>query len=159
MEGGRCFRLKYPRLFLISNEREAKVGEVVEGSRECHLFVWEEELLMSLREDLEGMMWSNREDEWRWSLEESGAFTVKSAYAHLMGLVGPKGLWNSDEERVFVRLWKSPAPSKVVAFAWKVLLNRVPTKANLAVRNVLDPETTNLCVLCNSGVETTNHLF
>jgi len=61
--GERCFRLKYPRLFLVSNQREAKVGEVGLVSamgREWmftwrrHLFVWEEELLVSLMEDLEG---------------------------------------------------------------------------------------------------------
>ena len=61
--GERCFRLKCPRLFLVSNQREAKVGEVGLVSamgREWmftwrrHLFVWEEELLVSLMEDLEG---------------------------------------------------------------------------------------------------------
>lgn len=64
-----------------------------------------------------------------------------------------------DKNRVFGKFWKSPAPSKVVAFAWKVLLDRVPTKVNLAIRNVLQPEDPTLCVMCNCGVETTNHLF
>ena len=144
--GERSFMLKYPRLYLISNQREAKVGEVrvvVEAGREWrfrwrrHLFVWEEELLVSLMEDLEGMMWSNQEDVWRWNLEESGIFTVKSTYDYLLSLLGSVDLWNG-EERVFHRLWKSPAPSKIVAFAWKVLLNRVPTKANFALRDVLN---------------------
>jgi hypothetical protein len=60
---------------------------------------------------------------------------------------------------VFENLWKSPAPSKVVMFAWKVLLNRVPTKVNLALRNVLDPEESSLCVMCNSVEESSTHLF
>ncbi|RHN71145.1 putative reverse transcriptase zinc-binding domain-containing protein [Medicago truncatula] len=166
--GKRCFRLKYPRLYSISNQREARVGEVGVVSEvgrvwlfswRRHLFVWEEELLVSLMEDLEGMRWYNREDEWRWNLEELGVFSIKLAYGYLMGLVEPEDSWNIEEERMFVRLWKSPAPSKVVAFAWKVLLNCVPTKANLALRNVLTPGTTSLCVLCNGSGETTNHLF
>lgn len=60
---------------------------------------------------------------------------------------------------MFEKLWKSPALSKVVAFAWKVLLNRVPTKVNLALRNVLAPEESNVCVMCNMGEESSLHLF
>jgi len=30
--------------------------------------MWEEELLVSLKEDLEGMVWSLAEDGWKWSL-------------------------------------------------------------------------------------------
>jgi len=41
------------------------------------------------------------------------------------------------EEKVFDYLWKSPAPSKLVAFYWTLLLNRMPTRKNLAVRNAL----------------------
>lgn len=47
--------------------------------------------------------------------------------------------WREEEKRVFKGLWESPTPSKVVAFARKVLLNRIPTKANLALRNVINP--------------------
>jgi len=45
-----------------------------------------------------------------------------------------------EEKRVFRQIWKSPAPSKVVAFAWKLLLDRIPTRMNLARMNVLSPE-------------------
>jgi len=85
--GNRCFRLKYPRLFMISDQKEAKVGEVgvmTEWGRDWrfiwrrNLFVWEEELLSSLTEDLEGMIWSSNEDLWRWNLDDNGVFTVKS---------------------------------------------------------------------------------
>lgn len=60
---------------------------------------------------------------------------------------------------MFHNLWKNPAPSKVVAFAWKALLNRVPTKANLALRNVLGPEESTLCPMCNGAEESSIHLF
>lgn len=51
-KGDTCFRDKYPRLFLISTQKEAKVGEVgVESDQGVvwrftwrrHLFLWEEE--------------------------------------------------------------------------------------------------------------------
>jgi hypothetical protein len=31
---------------------------------------------------------------------------------------------------VFENIWKSAAPSKVAAFAWKMLHDRLPTKSN-----------------------------
>lgn len=52
-----------------------------------------------------------------------------------------------------------PVPSKVVAFAWKVLLNRIPTKVNLRVRNILPLDGSEMCVLCNRREETCVHLF
>lgn len=64
-----------------------------------------------------------------------------------------------EEKEVFHNLWKNLAPSKVVAFAWKVLLNRVPTKDNLALRNVLPPEESTLCPMCNGAEESAIHLF
>jgi hypothetical protein len=66
---------------LISNQREALAGDVGavtdtgtmwNVSWRRHLFVWEEELLVSLMEDLEGMHWSQEEDKWMWNLEELG---------------------------------------------------------------------------------------
>ena len=59
--GEGSFRSKYPRLFSISNQKESMVGElgVVEGSStewnfewRQELFAWEEQLLVSLMEDL-----------------------------------------------------------------------------------------------------------
>lgn len=112
-----------------------------------HLFMWEEEVLLSLLEDLEGARLGIQVDAWRWKLEESGLFSVNLAYKKLEALVSSEVIWNDEERCVFDNLWKSPAPSKVVALAWKVFLNRVPTKVNLALRNVLGPETNLLCVL------------
>lgn len=69
-----------------------------------NLFVWEEELLLSLMEDLEGMIWSSNDDVWRWSLEDTRFFTVKSAYEKLEGLAVREEVWDVEEERVFHNL-------------------------------------------------------
>jgi len=105
------------------------------------------------------MVWTNQEDAWRWRLKETGAFSVKSAYEKLEGLVATDDLWGEEEKRVFENLWKNLAPSKVVAFVWKVFLNRVPIKHNLALRNVLPPDESTLCVMCNMVEESSIHLF
>jgi len=121
--------------------------------------MWEEEVLISLKEDLEGSILSTQDNVWRWKLEESGVFSVKSSYRKLEALVSTEVMWTEEEKGVFDNMWKSPAPSKVVAFAWRVLLNRAPTKVNLALRNVLGPEDSTFCVLCNTVEESSCHLF
>jgi hypothetical protein len=109
--------------------------------------VWEENLVEELMADLEGMSLRSEEDGWRWNLEESGRFTVKSAYVKSERLILVEDLWSEEENRVFSSLWKSPTPFKVIVFSWKLLLNRVPTRDNLSLRNVLPVEATNSCVL------------
>lgn len=69
-----------------------------------------------------------------------GVFSVKSSYTKLEHLVLFEDLWREEENGVcqyVVNMWKSPSPSKVVAISWKLLLNRVPARENLALRNVL----------------------
>lgn len=86
-------------------------------------------------------------------------FSVKSAYLKLDRLMLMEDLWREEEKRVSSRLWKCPAASKVVAFSWKLLLNRVPTRDNLRLRNVLPTEVPNSCVLCDREEESALHLF
>lgn len=66
---------------------------------------------------------------------------------------------NRSEEVVFGYLWKSRAPLKVLAFVWTMLLNRVPTTENLAVRGVLEAESSLNFVFCGSREESVIHLF
>jgi len=40
--------------------------------------VWEEELLLSLMEVLEGHRWENKPDRWVWKPKEGGSFSVRS---------------------------------------------------------------------------------
>lgn len=99
------------------------------------------------------------EDRWRWGLEESGMFSVKSTYGKLEAVVVREDLWSVEEKGVFAKLWKSPAPSKVVAFSWKLLYDRIPTRVNLLVRNVLPTDASHLCTLCGRGEESSIHPF
>lgn len=113
----------------------------------------------SLLEDLEGVSLSQEEDRWSWNLEECGIFSMKSAYKKLDGLMSSEVLWGEEEKGVFKSLWKSPAPSKMIAFSWKILLNHIPTKDNLSLRNILSPEVSRSCLLCDEREESAIHLF
>jgi len=54
-------------------------------------------------------------------------------------------------EGVFDCLCKFHAPSKVILFSWKVLLNRIPTKTNLLLRLAIPLQTPLDNVLCASS--------
>jgi hypothetical protein len=125
--GDMPFKLKYPRLFSLSSQKEASIGDLVSNG-ECSLlwrrtlFVWEDQLVVELLVELEGTTWSDKEDRWRWELEDIGIFTVKSAYSKLERLFLMDDLRREEERMVFSNLWKSPAPSKAIAFSWKLFL-------------------------------------
>ncbi|GKB47466.1 RNA-directed DNA polymerase, eukaryota [Tanacetum coccineum] len=53
--------------------------------------------------------------------------------------------------------WVKSVPIKVNVFAWKLFLDRLPTRLNLARRNVYVPSLD--CPLCDQGEEDTSHLF
>ncbi|KAL8498684.1 hypothetical protein ACS0TY_021863 [Phlomoides rotata] len=64
-----------------------------------------------------------------------------------------------DKERCFKLIWNKITPSKVIAHAWRVLWDMLPTKANLRRRNVMSPSDNLKCVLCGDKDETGSHIF
>lgn len=47
-------------------------------------------------------------------------FSVKSTYGKLEGLVSREELWSETDKSMFSKIWKSPAPSRVVAFSFVI---------------------------------------
>jgi hypothetical protein len=123
------------------------------------MFVWEEELLVGLREVLPSLVLSEVEDDWSWLPGEGGLFSVHSVYCILGNVFTPEVVFSEFELSVFRKMWKSPAPSKVLAFSWKLLRNRIPTKLNLLIRGVLNVVGGTSCVHCHGGEEDARHLF
>jgi len=62
------------------------------------------------------------------------------------------------EKTVFRQIWKFATPSKVVAFSWRLLHDRIPTRSNLAIRNCLPPGVTTNCVACLNVAECTSDI-
>lgn len=110
-------------------------------------------MLRELLEDLDGYRGSQGEDVWWWGLEENGCFSVNSMYKKLEGMRFEEGSLTEMQVKVFTHIWKSSAPSKVVAFSWKLLYDWIPTKNNLSKRNVLNQNTSPSCVLCKREPE------
>lgn len=64
-------------------------------------------------------------------------FPVRSTYTVLEELMLLDDNESSLGRNVFRKIWESPASSKVIAFSWQLLLDRIPTRVNLAMRRIL----------------------
>ncbi|GKD29693.1 RNA-directed DNA polymerase, eukaryota, partial [Tanacetum coccineum] len=90
-----------------------------------------------------------KKDRWFWSLEGSSEFLVKSTrilindFFHHIGDV--------------LTRWVKLVPIKINIFAWRVFLDKLPTRLNLSLRGVDSPSI--LCPICNVATESSFHLF
>nr|GFB61332.1 RNA-directed DNA polymerase, eukaryota [Tanacetum cinerariifolium] len=98
---------------------------------------------------LDTVILSNMEDRWFFDLNGDGRFCVKDVRCLLDDVFLPKA-------EVPTR-WIKSIPIKINIFAWKLCLDRLPTRVNLAKKNVAIASL--LCPLCDSGMEDAAHLF
>ncbi|GKC80823.1 RNA-directed DNA polymerase, eukaryota [Tanacetum coccineum] len=105
--------------------------------------------LAFLQTYIEGTLLSNMEDRWVWDLNGEGVFRVKDVRILLDECFLPKAPTATR--------WVKYVPIKINVFAWKVFLDRLPTRSNLQHRGVLVSDL--LCPLCSSAQEDSSHLF
>nr|GEX02625.1 RNA-directed DNA polymerase, eukaryota [Tanacetum cinerariifolium] len=98
---------------------------------------------------LDSVVLSNVEDKISWDFNDEGVFLVKDVRSLLDETFLPK----TD---VPTR-WIKSIPIKVNVFAWKLILDRLPTRSNLALRNI--NVSSLLCPICNLVPEDSSHLF
>lgn len=154
---------QFIKLFYLSVQKNCRINEM--GSWQNGLwnwkFKWRRELSVIEKGLMDQMLQvlqadslkQDTRDAWQWLHESDGRYTVSSAYQVLLdSIVG-------EDSLLFNRLWSGVAPSNVVAFVWKVLIDRVQSKANLRRRNIITNEADARCSICNDEEESTNHLF
>jgi len=135
---------KFPRLYSISLNRDSMVGDVAkwDGGRTSRCtnwnlcwrrerFEWEKHLEEQLLTVISNVLWDvRREDRLVWVGEDNQEYIVRSRYNIL------NGESSMQSSASFKLLWSlSAAPSTVVG-AWRLLLDRLPTRLNLARRGV-----------------------
>ncbi|GJU46307.1 RNA-directed DNA polymerase, eukaryota [Tanacetum coccineum] len=152
--GDSCFRYKFPRLYALDINKECTVADKMVASftssfrREVRGGT--ESLQLTQIIDLLGtVILSNMEDRWIWDLNGNGEFCVKDVRNLLEVTFLPKA---DSPTR-----WIKTIPIKVNIFAWKVSLDRLPTRSNLARRGVLVPSSS--CLICNVSNEDLAHLL
>ena len=104
-------------------------------------------------QEVEGIRIQNDiDDQWVWEADLSGRYSVKSAYSVLR-----QDVLEEAPAEEFKELWKLKVPSKVAMFAWRLLIDRLPTKDNLRRKQVELNDY--LCPFCSSVEESASHLF
>ena len=89
---------------------------------------------------------SQERDEFKWKLDQTGVFSVKS---HYLGLI------NQNIPNLNKRIWKLKAPLKIKIFLWYLRRGVVLTKDNLAKRN---SQGNQQCCFCHEN-EIIQYLF
>nr|GFA24202.1 hypothetical protein [Tanacetum cinerariifolium] len=103
----------------------------------------------ALRACASQVMLSSQMDGWIWSHGVSVGFLVASACGFIDDVI-------LDVEFVAIR-WNHLFFAKVNVLFWRLNLNRIPTRVNLDMRGIDIGSV--LWPVCDSDVETTNHLF
>jgi hypothetical protein len=85
-------------------------------------------------------------DNWRWIPENSGLFSVKSAYSLLLNDRIMQDL--NPFVLTALQTGENDIPSKVGVFGWRLLLEKLPTRAALASRGILSNIRDLPCVFC-----------
>ncbi|GJY77675.1 RNA-directed DNA polymerase, eukaryota [Tanacetum coccineum] len=145
----------YPRMFALDCNKNSTVAEKINASsiscsfRRLPRGSLEEEQFSKLVEDVNSVILSVSNDRWIWSLDSSGEFSIKSTRLfiddHLLLAVGAPTRWVSE------------VPIKINIMAWKVSLDKLPTRLNLSLRGIEIPSIT--CPICSCAGESCSHLF
>ena len=153
---------KYQRLYCISQQQhhtiqqmDIEVGESWDWNFEWWRMILEGEmeLAASFMEDIEELrIQPNQQDRWIWKGYMSGLYSMGSGYHWLNEVVA-----DENDDRAFTIIWNMKIPSKVAHFVWRLVRDRLPTRANLRRRNVLLDEY--YCLFCSSQEEDASHTF
>lgn len=76
-----------------------------------------------------------------WMYNRNGRYSVKSRY-YVARQVMRNGNWaecsrGNDEQKVWKALWKMKVPNKIKIFRWRACHGILPTRCNLAKRNII----------------------
>ncbi|GKU94281.1 hypothetical protein SLEP1_g7800 [Rubroshorea leprosula] len=154
----------FPRLYLLATDKTktcSEMGNRTNGLWEWNLswrrslFEWEKEEAMELQNSIQNVQLSQGcMDSWEWIHNKDGQYSTKSAYSILM-----KEGREAREITTFCRIWNSVLPSKISAFNWQLLLDRIPTKRNLLTRGIIKDNQDCKCGICGEEEEDSKHLF
>ncbi|CAJ2670838.1 unnamed protein product [Trifolium pratense] len=159
---GISLRERFGRLFDLAENKSALVAEMfmqgwgIGGAAwvwRRQLRAWEEELLGECQSLLLTLFLQDHvPDRWQWQSDLDDVYTVRGAYQ----LLTTQDAIILDDASGLI--WHRQVPLKVSICVWRLLRDRLPTKANLVTRGILS-EAAHHCVSGCGEVETAQHLF
>ncbi|GKU86994.1 hypothetical protein SLEP1_g1457 [Rubroshorea leprosula] len=158
---------RFPRLFLVSTDKDKRISQMGTWREDkwqwtLHwrrsLYEWEEDNLTKMLEIINSTLpVKGQKDCWVWRYNKEGEYSVKTAY----GLLSGNNISNTTQTHV--RVWNNLIPTKICAFGWQVLQDKIPTKLNLYKRGIILDVNQAMCSLCGglcgANIEDANHLF
>lgn len=164
--GVKSLKEEFPRLFSLPLDKDSSVakmgcwdGNVWRWRWRRALFAWEDEALWLFSATMDGAyLCRDKDDVWIWLVGNSNFFTVKATYDLLLSLSLSHNPV-SGMSGIFKNFWISCVPSKVLAFSWQLLLDRLPSRVNLFIRQVILDPSQCVCVLCGLEQKSALHLF
>uniref|UniRef100_A0A2C9VS60 RNase H type-1 domain-containing protein n=1 Tax=Manihot esculenta TaxID=3983 RepID=A0A2C9VS60_MANES len=93
-------------------------------------------------------------DEWMWTHERGGTYSMKSGYQLLRSDGQPTQHRGQDE--FWRKLWKIKAPPKMLDLLWRAANNCLPTKHRLLQKHIIQEDT---CPVCSVDTESSLHIL
>ncbi|GKV11938.1 hypothetical protein SLEP1_g23150 [Rubroshorea leprosula] len=139
----------------INNAKRDNVGWLAKGFRlKMGEGKEEEESAYELSKMIEEVkMQPGITDKWEWVHKRDGKYSSSSAYSLLLNAQ------QTPNEKCFKRIWNHSIPSKIAAFNWRVVLDKIPTKKNLLKKGIDSVMDDVKCRLCEEEDEDSAHLF
>jgi len=151
--GGQVLKETFPRLYIISQCKDSLVGDLVDlghiRSGGCYSwnlgwrrerFEWEKHLEVQMLAMISKFQWAiEGQDRLLWVGNNQNVYTVK-AVKYGYSVLNKEDLMHNPE--VFRLLWSLKIAPSAVVCAWRLLLDKLPTRVNLAKGN-----TSRECVL------------
>ncbi|XP_057811892.1 uncharacterized protein LOC131026140 [Salvia miltiorrhiza] len=164
--GEKPLSIRFPRLFHLSENKEALVSEL--GNWENGRWVWdlrwrrdlferEKEAVNSLLSCISGCVFHAGEvDGWIWKKTKEGKYTTKSAYLVIQATRKENSTPNVSLKTA-AKVWDIQAVQKARVTVWRAFRNRLPTCENLRKRSIGIDEMEMFCNACFEPVESTDH--
>ncbi|KAJ0578900.1 putative reverse transcriptase zinc-binding domain-containing protein [Helianthus annuus] len=157
--GSEALNSRFPGLFELERVKNIAVADrvkLINGAVVIN-FSWVRQLMSTeevneaqrLTNELFAAVMGHGTDQWRWELDGSGMFSVKS-FKDILQSARFSNLGNN-----FV--WNNWCPLKINFVAWRLSLDRLPTLVALAHRNVHFGQIG--CRICDQHEEDADHLF
>ncbi|KAL5129442.1 U-box domain-containing protein 14 [Glycine soja] len=129
--GEKLYRISYQQKQIIMN-----MGNNTNGGWEWKLSwrtaLFDSEIQMAdnfLGELSQQQIQPNREDRCSWKHDQTGYYSTKSGYDLIW-----EAQMGANQNLDFVDIWKLKIPSKSPVFAWRLIMDRLPTRMNLRRR-------------------------